>query len=70
MYLPEELAEEARAAGVNVSSVTQEALRRELSRRRSDEWLGRVKRLPRTSVTHKEVMAAVDEARSELETRG
>ena len=70
VYLPEELAEEARAADVNVSNVTQEALRRELSKRHTSEWLDRVKRLPRTSVTHEDVMAAVDEARSELEMRG
>jgi post-segregation antitoxin (ccd killing protein) len=66
VYLPDELIEEARAAGLNVSSVAQRALRQELTLHRSDDWLGRVKALPRTSVEHSAAVDAIDAARSDL----
>ena len=66
VYLPDELIEEARAAGLNVSSVAQRALRQELTLHRSDEWLERVKGLPRTSVEHSQAVDAIDAARSDL----
>ena len=52
VYLPDELAEEARAAGLNVSNITQDALRRELAARRTSEWVARVSKLAPTGVTH------------------
>ncbi|HZQ26090.1 MAG TPA: type II toxin-antitoxin system CcdA family antitoxin [Acidimicrobiales bacterium] len=66
VYLPDELIEEARAAGLNVSSVAQRALRQELTLHRSDDWLDRVRALPRTSVEHSEAVEAIDAARSDL----
>lgn len=66
VYLPDDLVERVRAAGLNVSNVAQTALRRELDRRRSLDWLGRVSSLPRTSVSHAEALDAVDAARSEF----
>jgi post-segregation antitoxin (ccd killing protein) len=66
VYLPDELIEEARAAGLNVSSVAQRALRQELTLHRSDTWLDRVTALPRTSVEHSDAVAALDAARSDL----
>ena len=66
VYLPDELIEEARAAGLNVSSVAQRALRQELTLHRSDDWLHRVTALPPTSVDHSEVVGAIDAARSDL----
>lgn len=66
VYFPDELIEEARAAGLNVSSVAQRALRQELAGHRSDDWLDRVTALPRTSVDHSEAVDALDAARSDL----
>jgi len=66
VYLPDDLAEEARTAGLNVSRLSQEALRRELARRRTDAWLDRIMALPPTGVTHEEAQAALDAARDEL----
>jgi post-segregation antitoxin (ccd killing protein) len=66
IYLPDELAEEARAAGLNVSALTQDAVRRALSTDQLEEWLGRVARLPATRVAHEHVVAAIDGAREEL----
>jgi post-segregation antitoxin (ccd killing protein) len=42
VYLPEELAVEARAAGLNVSRLTQNALYQELAQHRTRSWLQRV----------------------------
>ena len=65
IYLPEELAREAKAAGLNISRVAQEALRAELASRRTSDWLDGILRLPPTGVTHEQVIAALDEARRE-----
>lgn len=54
-----------RSAGLNVSSVTQDALRRALASRRTTAWLERVRTLPRTGVSHEEAIAALDEVRAE-----
>lgn len=66
VYLPDDLAEEARAAGLNVSNIAQEALRRELTARHTSAWLERVRRLPPSAVTHDEVLTALDAVRSEV----
>ena len=65
VYLPEDLAEQVRSAGLNVSGITQDALRRELASRRTTAWLERVRTLPRTGVSHEEAIAALDEVRAE-----
>lgn len=70
VYLPDDLAERARAAGVNVSSLTQSALRRELAARNTDDWLKRLRRMPRVAVTHDAVLEALDREREELGRRG
>jgi len=65
IYLPNDLAEEAKAAGLNISKITQEALRVELGTRRVAAWLDGIARLPPTGITHEQVIAALDEARLE-----
>ena len=66
IYLPNDLAEEAKAAGLNVSKITQEALRVELATHRVAAWLDGIARLPPTGVTHEQAMTALREARAEL----
>lgn len=66
VYLPDELAREARAAGLNISRVTQEALSGTLAQSDTDRWLARLEDLPRTNVAHACVIEAIDEARIEL----
>ncbi len=65
VYLPDDLAHEARTAGINVSSVTQEALRARLRARSTDAWLDSLRSLPLAGVTHEQVLAALDEVRAE-----
>jgi post-segregation antitoxin (ccd killing protein) len=66
VYLPDHLAQQARAAGLNISAVTQEALRGALNRGETDRWLQRLEALPRLGVPHERVMAALDDARAEF----
>ncbi len=66
VYLPDELARQARAAGMSVSSITQAALRRELGARNTAEWLSRLARLPAIKLTHEQVLSALDAEREEF----
>jgi len=69
VYLPDELAREARAAGLNISRVAQEALSSTLAHDETDRWLDRLESLPRANVPHGQVIEALDEARAELGER-
>lgn len=67
VYLPDELARDARAAGVNISKITQAALDNALARNATDSWLDRLdERSPRTHLAHARVIDAIDAARAEL----
>jgi post-segregation antitoxin (ccd killing protein) len=66
VYLPDDLAQQARAAGLNISKVTQAALSSTLARNETDRWLDRLERSPRVDVAHDSVIQAIEEARSEL----
>jgi post-segregation antitoxin (ccd killing protein) len=70
VYLPDQLAREARAAGLNISQVAQAALSSTLEHSETDRWLDRLERLPRTDVRHQSVLDAIDEARAELGDSG
>ncbi len=69
VYLPDDLAQQARKAGLNISGVAQEALRSALIRGDTDRWLDRLKTLPRLGVAHERVIDALDDARAELGAR-
>jgi post-segregation antitoxin (ccd killing protein) len=66
VYLPDALAQQARAAGLNISKVTQAALSNTLAFDETDRWLDRLDRAPQADVPHRSVMRAIDEARAEL----
>ena len=70
VYLPDELADAARDADLNVSRLTQEAIAAELASRATDAWLDGLDRLPATGATHEQALDAVHEARDELGDRG
>ena len=70
VYLPDELARAARAAGLNISRLTQEALSSSLARSETDRWLDGLEGLPRVNVPHASVIEALDEAREDLAGRG
>lgn len=66
VYLPDDLAERVRAAGLNVSGITQDALRTELARLDTTVWLDAVAALPAAGISHEEALAALDAARDEF----
>jgi post-segregation antitoxin (ccd killing protein) len=66
VYLPDDLAEASRAAGLNVSRIAQDALRVALDASATSSWLADVRSLPPTSVRHADVIEAVHAARDEL----
>ncbi len=66
VYLPDDLAERARSAGVSISAITQEALRVALSAADTDRWLDRLEQLEIHDVSHESVVRALDAARDEF----
>lgn len=70
VYLPDDLADEAKQAGLNLSSITQEAVRNSLARRSTDAWLSSLATATgATRISHQRVLDALDEARDEAPTR-
>lgn len=67
VYLPDELAAEAKRAGLNISGITQEALRSALAAESMDTWFSRVSSMSPVDVDHSDVLAAVNAAKDELE---
>jgi post-segregation antitoxin (ccd killing protein) len=68
VYVPDELAEEAKRADLNISSLTQEAIKLSLRLRSTDDWLVTLKR-PRRKVSHEAVLRALDASRADAPTR-
>lgn len=66
VYLPDDLAERARAAGVNISGVTQDALRTTLAAFDTDHWLDGLDEVTNSTVPHERVIQALDDARAEF----
>lgn len=67
VYLPDELAEKARSADLNVSGLTQAAIQRELDRQSLNAWLDEVASLPPKGIDDESVVDAVRAAKDELE---
>jgi post-segregation antitoxin (ccd killing protein) len=70
VYLPDDLAAQAKEAGLNLSAVTQEAVRQSLAARSTDSWLASALQPVSTStVTHDRALEAIDDVRDEASTR-
>ena len=66
VYLPDDLAEQARAADLNVSGLTQDAVRRALDARAVNEWLDDLASLPPVGIDPAAVREAVRSAKDEF----
>jgi len=66
VYLPDDLADAARASDLNVSAITQAAIRSALAAHSVNAWLDSLTTLGPVTVTHEQVERAVDEVRAEL----
>ncbi len=70
VYLPDELAAAAKKAGLNLSALTQEAVRRALAQRSTDTWLAKVATTASTQhVPHDRALDALDAERDEAPAR-
>lgn len=71
VYLPDDLAAAARQSGLNLSAVTQEAVRATLAAGSTDAWLAMLDATaPQNgSVPHHQALDALDAARDEPSTR-
>ncbi|HKR99503.1 MAG TPA: type II toxin-antitoxin system CcdA family antitoxin [Candidatus Dormibacteraeota bacterium] len=69
VYLPDELAEAARAADLNISQIAQSAIRQQLQQSALRDWLEQVSRGTKRHVSHADVLAALDAVREESGTR-
>lgn len=65
VYVPDDLAERARARGLNVSALTQAAISAELENSATDAWLGGLE-IRNTDARHDDVLDAIDAARDEF----
>jgi post-segregation antitoxin (ccd killing protein) len=66
VYVPDDLAERARARGLNVSALTQAAITAELENTATDAWLEQLAARS-TGARHVDVLDAIDAARDEFE---
>ncbi|NMO92250.1 type II toxin-antitoxin system CcdA family antitoxin [Actinomycetospora sp. TBRC 11914] len=69
VWVPDDLAARARELGLNVSALTQSALRAEVERHATDHWLDSLP-APTGRADHDAVLAALDDAREEFGTAG
>jgi post-segregation antitoxin (ccd killing protein) len=69
VYLPDDLAKAAREEDLNVSALTQQAVREALAATATDRWLASIRRHGRSRITSEEVVAAVHAVRDEMGTR-
>lgn len=72
VYLPDDLAAETKAAGLNVSHITQEALKRELQSERMAKWIAEVRILRPVDIDRQIVLDAIRGSKDDIEgiTRG
>ena len=65
VYVPDDLAERARARGLNVSALTQAAISAELENSATEAWLEGLETRS-TEARHDDVLEAIDAARDEF----
>ena len=65
VYVPDELAARSRAAGLNVSALTRQAIEAALAAEQTDAWLASLGR-GATAVTVDDVVAALDDVRDDF----
>lgn len=66
VYLPDDLAAEAKRARLNVSAITQDAIRSTLAASATDNWLAGLSALDPTDIDHVTALRAVTAAKDEL----
>lgn len=67
VYLPDDLAMAAKKSGLNISKLTQEAIRSALTAESLRVWQDRVNQLAPTGIDHETVLSAVSGAKDEFD---
>lgn len=67
VYIPDELANEARQAELNVSGLTQAAIQEALNEKSVGQWLDKIALRKPTGISHRIARSAVNAAKGELE---
>lgn len=67
VYVPDDLADEARQADLNVSALTQDAIREALGAQRVDQWLEKITNRKPSGISHRTAQGALRAAKDELE---
>lgn len=70
VYVPDDLADRSRAAGLNVSALTQAAIAAALAAEETDSWLATLPSARPSGVGLGDVLSAIDGARDDLGARG
>jgi post-segregation antitoxin (ccd killing protein) len=69
VYLPDELADQARREGLNVSALAQDAIEQSLLQSSTSSWLASLAQMSSHTATHADVIEALDAVRKEAPTR-
>lgn len=69
VYVPDELAERARRAGLNISALAQAAIMAELDQQATSAWLESLPR-PTRRTSHEAALTALDAARGDFGSAG
>lgn len=66
IYMPDDLAERAKARGLNISALTRAAVAAELARNATAEWLEGIPPRSLSGVDHAAALGALEAGRDEL----
>ena len=69
VYLPEDLADRAKRADLNVSALAQDAIRRALSANETNAWLAGLPGESASAASHESALEALDAERDEAVSR-
>jgi post-segregation antitoxin (ccd killing protein) len=69
VYIPDDLLGAAKSNGLNVSALTQQAIKAQIAARSTDEWLDTLRQSSAYRATHDDVVAALDAERDAAPTR-
>lgn len=69
VYLPEDLADRARRADLNVSALAQDAIRRALSANETNAWLAGLPAASASAASHESALEALDADRGDAVSR-
>lgn len=70
VYVPDDLAARSRAAGLNVSALTQRAIATELEAAQTDAWLAALPAARQPTLSRDDLLRALDQTRDDFGASG